>query len=599
MAQREGLAAAELRWAKLRLVQDHYRHFIDFLREVMGLLGYSTTELQEDIAAFMEHGPAWLMVQAGRGEAKTTIAAAFAVWCLIHDPSHRILIVSAGGSQANDISTLIVRIITTMPELECMCPDTTNGDRTSVEHFDVHYTLKGVDKSPSVKCLGITANLQGNRAHLLLADDIESTKNATTALQRAQLSHLTLDFSSIVTDTATGAVGRILWLGTPQTSDSIYTALPARGVTVRIWPHRYPNKEQVENYGEFLAPYLTRRMQRDPTLMTGGGFDGTQGKPTDPVLFGEEKLQKKEQDQGTSYFQLQHMLNTRLNDRLRYPLRTDQLVLLDAQEQVPLSIVRGMTPASLKACRVHEFGFSMQTAHNISLEVTKVAGTVAYVDPAGGGLNADETGYAITSFANGNIFARDIGGLPGGYAPEVMEELAKRIVAARATLVKIEKNMGYGAFREVFTPILMRVAHEAGHSIGTDEDYVTGHKERRIIATLEPIINQGRLIVSSQVIERDISDCQRYAAQHRQSYSFFHQLAKITKEAGSLVHDDRLDALEGAVRHWQELLQIDQQRQLEAERAAARRELMSDPLGHKRYTPPPTRQSSILSRYRQ
>lgn len=599
MAQREGLAAAQLRWAKLRMVQTHYRHFIDFLREVMMMLGYSTTEIQEDIAAFMEHGPAWLMVQAQRGEAKTTIASAFSVWCLIHDPAHRILIVSAGGSQASDISTLIVRIITTMPELACLRPDTTNGDRTSVEHFDVHYTLKGVDKSPSVKCLGITSNMQGNRAHLLLADDVESAKNSTTAVQRAQLSHLTLDFSSIVTDTATGAVGRILWLGTPQTSDSIYTALPARGVTVRIWPGRYPNKEQRENYGEYLAPLLQRRLDRDPSLGEDGGWDGSQGQPTDPVLFGEEKLQKKEQDQGTSYFQLQHMLNTRLNDRLRFPLRPLQLVLMDVGSSAPMAVVRGMTPASIVRRQVHGFAFDLQTPHSISQETTPLTGIMAYVDPAGGGLNGDETGYAVTAFCNGNVYLLDVGGVPGGYSPDTMEELAKRLVALKVSLVKIEKNMGYGAFREVFSPILARVAKDAGHSIGTDEDYVTGHKEKRIIATLEPIINQGRLIVSPRVIETDISDCERYAAQHRQSYSFFHQLAKITKDTGSLAHDDRVDAVEGAVRHWQELLQIDQQRQIEAQRKAEREEVLRDPLGYRRYDSPRSTQSSLLSRYRQ
>lgn len=86
---------------------------------------------------------------------------------MIHNPKFRILIVLAGGSQASDISTLIIRIIMNMDELECLRPDLRNGDRSSVEHFDVHYTLKGVDKSPSVKCLGITANLQGNRADLI------------------------------------------------------------------------------------------------------------------------------------------------------------------------------------------------------------------------------------------------------------------------------------------------------------------------------------------------------------------------------------------------------------------------------------------------
>jgi hypothetical protein len=591
MATKETAAASAVRWQKLEILQQHYREFTTFLPEVMGLLGFSTTEIQYDIAQYMAHGPQYLMVQAQRGQAKTTIAAAYSVWCLIQDPTYRVLIISAGGTQASEISTLIIRIIMTMPELECLHPDTNNGDRSSVDHFDVHYALKGVDKSPSVACVGITAQLQGKRADLLLADDVESTKNSTTAVQRAQLLHLTLDFVSI-------SMGRIIWLGTPQTSDSIYNTLPGRGVQIRIWPGRYPTQEQLDNYGDHLAPLLQRRMERNPALMVGGGVSSDQGQPTDPQLMDEAKLQAKELDQGTSYFQLQHMLNTRLVDRLRYPLKAEQLVAITCQNTMPISVVRGMTSASLKDFKVHGHGFKMQTPHELSKETAKFQGIIAYVDPAGGGANADETAYAVTAFLNGNIFLLDVGGLPGGYAPAVMQELAERVLHWRPSLVKIEKNMGFGAFREVFSPILAKVAKEMEHTCGTDEDYVTGQKEPRIIATLEPIINQGRLLVNPAVVERDAQDCQRYAAAQRLTYSFFFQLAKITKDRGALVHDDRLDAVEGAVRHWQDLLRIDQQRQVELQRQRERAEILRDPLGHHRYGSPEPRYQTMLSRYR-
>ena len=132
MSRRESPELALKRWDMLELVQGAYKTFTPFLHDVMTELGFTTTEIQEDIAEFLEYGPHYLMVQAQRGQAKTTITAAYAVWCLIHDPSYRVLIVSAGGTQANEISTLIVRIITTMDELECLRPDRTAGDRTSI-----------------------------------------------------------------------------------------------------------------------------------------------------------------------------------------------------------------------------------------------------------------------------------------------------------------------------------------------------------------------------------------------------------------------------------------------------------------------------------
>ena len=136
---RESIEESLVRWKELDVLRQHYAEFLPFLEDAMAFLGFSTTDIQADIASFLQYGPAYLMVQAQRGQAKTTITACFAVWCLIHDPKFRVLIVSAGGTQASEISTLIVRLIMNMVELECLRPDRNNGDRTSVEAFDVHY----------------------------------------------------------------------------------------------------------------------------------------------------------------------------------------------------------------------------------------------------------------------------------------------------------------------------------------------------------------------------------------------------------------------------------------------------------------------------
>lgn len=589
MAMKENAIAQALRWQKIGLVQEHYSEFVPFLREVMDLLGFSTSEIQEDIGKFLAYGPDYLMIQAQRSQAKTTIAAAYAVWHLIHFPHARILIMSAGGSQASDISTLIVRIIMTMDVLECMRPDTSNGDRSSVEHFDVHYTLKGIDKSPSVKCLGITANMQGNRADVLIADDIESQKNSYTQTMRAQLLEKTLDFSSICTN------GRIIWLGTPQSRDSIYNTLPGRGVTVRIWPGRYPTEEQESIYGDHLAPLLKRRMAADPSLRTGGGLDGRQGKAIEKDgsnYLDEHILQKKELDQGATWFQLQHMLNTRLSDALRYPLKTSQLVALAVARQAPLTVVRGMDTSKLMDFRVHEFGFKVSAPHSVSLEIKDFDGIIAYVDPAGGGINADETAYAVTGFLNGNVYLLAIGGVPGGYDVTTLENLAERIAMWQPNRLIIEKNMGFGAFREVFVPVMSK-----HHKCHIDDDMVTGQKELRIINTLEPVIGRGALIVNTAVFDMDADDCARYTAKDRLTYSLFYQMAKVTRDRGSLVHDDRLDALEGAVRYWQKMLAVDQEAFVKAQREAAFRELIADPMMKNRNTPPSARGASLFGKY--
>lgn len=162
----------EERFKNALILQEHYINFDDFLVDAMEYLGYKTTPMQLDIGRFMSDPNERLqMVMAQRGEAKTTIAAIYAVWSIIQRPSAIILIVSAGEQMSKQISGLIVRFITQWDILECYRPDIYYGDRTSVDAFDVHYSLKGINKSPSISNLSVGSNLAGNRADILIADD--------------------------------------------------------------------------------------------------------------------------------------------------------------------------------------------------------------------------------------------------------------------------------------------------------------------------------------------------------------------------------------------------------------------------------------------
>jgi hypothetical protein len=71
-------------------------------------------------------------------------------------------------------------------------------------------------------------------------------------------------------------------------------------------------------------------------------------------------------------------------------------------------------------------------------------------------------------------------------------------------------------------------------------------KERRIIDTLEPVMNQHRLVVDKRLFNMDFNSSDVPA------YQLFYQLTRITRDRGSLAHDDRLDALAIAVAYWVE-----------------------------------------------
>lgn len=580
MALRESAEQELIRKQKLDMLQEAYPTFLPFLIDFMVMLGFFVTPVQKLIAQFLEYGPLYRMVQAQRGQAKTTITAAYAIWRLIHNPQLAVLIISAGGKQANEISTLIVRAFNSWDVLECMRPDQSMGDRASVEAFDIHYNLKTLNKSPSVACTGITGNLQGKRAGLLIADDVESAKNSMTAVMREQLMLLTKDFTSIC------STGDIIYLGTPQTTESIYNSLPGRGFLVRIWPGRFPNAEQLEAYGDQLCPVFKKKMEERPELCSGYGMDGKQGAPVDPVILGEEFLNKKERDQGTAYFQLQHMLQTKLMDAMRKPLHLHKLILASLPGRdgdFPMTVTRDISTNNLVRLAVHQKPCVFGTSSGTSRESAKLQGVVFYIDPAGGGANGDETGFACTGFLNGNIFLLDWGGVPGGWNADVMKELADRVFAMRPNIVKIEKNFGYGAFREVWLPYLWKVYDTAGvNRPGVEDDMVHGQKERRIIDTLEPVIGRGSLVISDHLVKGDEDQTRRYPLQMQPTYSGFLQMLNITLDKDSLAHDDRLDALEGAVRHWQVWLAKDQEKAIIAQEKRRWEEWMKDPMQKKR-----------------
>lgn len=587
MRNKESADLALARWADLELLQSHYADFNTFLVDVIEeFMGFTCTEIQQDIGEWIAYGPQYRMVQAQRGQAKTTITAAFAVWRCIQDPTTRVLIISAGSDMATEIANWIIQIIMGMPELECLRPDRAAGDRAGVDAFDLHHSLKGPEKSPSIACIGITSNMQGKRADLLIADDIESSKNSQTATQRLRLHHLTLDFSSICSN------GDIVWLGTPQSIDSVYNTLPSRGTQIRIWPGRYPTEKEERDYDGFLAPLIADRLKANPKLRTGGGPTGERGQPVDPVLLGETALLKKETDQGAAYFNLQHMLSTKLADQDRYPLKLSQIRFLGwdtsadmlGTRQVPmnLSFVRTdeneITPP--EGWMLKDKIYRVQKAEDFgAIDKSKLH---MYVDPGGGGQNGDETAYAVTGFCAGRVYVFDIGAIPGGIEDEKLAPLVQVVKRWGVKVINIEQNFGNGALASVLRRLL---AVDLLTDVGVTDVWETGQKELRIIDCLEPVLGAGKLVIHEDLIQKDFLSIQKYASDNRGTYSLFWQLARITRDKKSLLHEDRLDALAGSVRYWVEALAQDDAK---ARAAAANKKyeaMMMNPKGDGRPMP--------------
>jgi hypothetical protein len=556
------------------MVASTFSDFAEFAEIGMRLLGYSITEMQLDIARYMadkSYGRK-KMVQAQRGEAKSTLAALYAVWCLIQDPQCRVLVVSGGESQASDVAILIIRIIQQWHLLCWLRPDPSKGDRKSYEKYDVHFDLKGLEKSASVSCEGITAALQGKRADVLVADDIETAKNSMTQTMRDTLLHLSKDFAAINTH------GETLYLGTPQTKDSIYKSLPQRGYHVRIWPGRYPNAEELIRYRTgTLAPTILDALELDPTLGTGCGLDATRGQPTDLGRYDEDALVEKELEFGPEGFGLQFMLDTTLSDALRTRIRLTDLIVGDYGSEVAPETVHwsSETRCVLKDLPPSLEHYTLYKPAASSDSYMDYQHKVMIIDPAGAG--GDEVAFAVGGVTNSYIHLMTVGGLRGGMTEANMDTILDVAVEFGVTDIKIEANMGHG----VVSSLMVGHCEKRGITdMGFEDFYAKGQKERRIIDTISPVTRRHKFVVHRRALEDDHKYCMLHPIEKRTVMSCFYQLANITYDRNSLAKDDRADAVQGIVMFLSKLLAVDDAKEATKRKDAASVDFIDNPMGY-------------------
>lgn len=520
-------------------IRNDFRVFLYLVWQHIGLP--DPTPLQYDIAKFLQHGPKKCCIQAFRGVGKSFITSAYVLWELLRDPQVKILVVSASKNRSDAFTTFTMRLIQEMPILAHLKPR--EEQRNSRIEFDVGPARP--DQSPSVKSVGITGQITGTRADIIIADDVEVLNNAATADMREKLMERIKEFSAVLKPLE---ASRIIYLGTPQTEDSIYGKLPET-FTTRIWPALMPTDQEAEKYGEALAPYV-RRLKTDT------------GSSTDPQRFSDMDLMSRMAEYGKSGFALQFMLNTSLSDTERYPLKVRDLIVMDSSvDRAPMKIewmpdpkreLKLLPNLAMAGDRFYQFA-----AH--SEQFSDYTGSVMSIDPSGRGK--DETGYAVVKMLNGYLHVRRCGGLPGGYENATLEQLARIAKDEKVNHVIIEANFGDGMYTELIKPVLSK-----SHPCMVEEVKHSTQKERRIIDTLEPVMNRHKLVVDRMVIEDDYRTAQAYEADNKYTKSLIYQLTRISYDKGSLKHDDRLDALAIAVAYWAERMAQDADKGLAHER---------------------------------
>lgn len=510
----------------IKQLEPYFKNFPLFVALVWKSIGLpKPTPVQVSIADTLQHPPSnRIIIEGFRGVAKSFITCAYCVWNLWRDPQIKVLIVSANKERADANATFVKKIINELPFLAHL--RAREGQRDTQNLFDVGPAKP--DHSPSVKSVGIKGQLTGSRADIIVSDDVEVLNNSFTQILRDQLFEAVKEYDAIIKP---GSQSRIIYLGTPQNEMSLYNELQDRGYKCIIFPARYPYDDKHRaTYGDRLAPIIANKYDSNPKKYAG--------KPTDPLRFNEEDLQRRELSYRKSGFMLQFMLDTTLSDADKYPLRLRDFIVGEFDmEEAPMKLTWLPDP-----CRVLDNktspclglrGDMFYRYHTASDTINKYAYKIMSIDPSSKGT--DECAYAVLYYLNGYIYLMETGGFKRGIEDTTFTKLAKVAKKWKVNEVVPESNYGGGMWTKLFTPFLQKEYP----SCSINETKSSGQKELRIVDTLDPVLRGHKLVTTPQCITLDYQT----RTDDDVKYCLFYQLTRITQDRGALIHDDRLDAL--------------------------------------------------------
>jgi hypothetical protein len=498
------------------------------------------TRAQLAMARYLQDGGNRIMLQCFRGLGKSWVTAAFVLWTLFCDRDKKIMVVSASKQRADDFSIFCQRCVLEFEWLAHLRPQD-DDQRWSRVSFDVAGCRPA--QSPSVKSVGIGGQLTGSRADLIVADDIETPNNSATDLMREKLLQLITEFESVLTPKKDS---RIIFLGTPQTTFTIYKTLHERSYIPMVWPARYP--KTLVGYEDTLAKELLADIERE-------GLDKLSWTPTD-TRFSEINLLEREQSMSRSNFMLQFMLDTSLSDALKFPLKLSDFSVMPLDPaKGPSEVIWGADKETLLDLPAVALPGDRWHRPKREGEFVPWGETIVAVDPSGRGK--DETVAVVLSQINGFLFIRDIFASQDGYSDKTLCEILRRAKRYSATTCLIESNFGDGAIME----LMRKHATEMKVGMNFEEVRATTRKEDRIIDTLEPVLNQHRLIIDQRLIDWDYRSNPDQAPEERLPRMLMYQLTRMCREKGAVKHDDRVDALALGVKYFQDVLAISAQQQ--------------------------------------
>lgn len=316
---------------------------------------YTTPSIHYRMAAWLQNswnrGDTRLLLTAFRASGKSTITGLFSAWVLWRDPDLRILVLAAEESLASKMVRNIRKIIEKHPLTRHLIP--TNPDQWAADRFTIN--RKKELRDPSVLSAGINSNVTGNRADIIIYDDVEVPNTCGTAEKRLSLRKRIRESNFILVPGGTQ-----LYIGTPHSYFSIYADAPK----VEL------DEEEVflPNYKRLSLPILDKK-----------------NKSIWPEQFSEKDIDILKKQAGPNYFDSQMMLR-------------------------PVNLLEGRLDVSLLQFYSSDLEYSeSQREIQLSINRKKLVSCSAWWDPSFGKISGDDSVFAVVyTDQEGNYYLHHI-----------------------------------------------------------------------------------------------------------------------------------------------------------------------------------------------
>lgn len=418
--------------------------------------GQETPKLHLEIASWL--GQKWLagdrrlLLLCFRSAGKSTLVGLFCAWLLFRQPDLRILILSAEYDLAKKMVRNVKNIVEHHPLTNDLIPE--RNLQWASDQFTVERRL--VLRDPSLLARGITSNITGSRADIVVCDDVEVPNTCRTPSRREELRDRLHEISYVLVPG-----GMQLYAGTPHSLHSIYAE-----TTSDRDPQIF-----LEGFDRLIIPLLDE-----------------QGKSRWPERFPEEGIDDLRRQTGPAKFQSQMMLRPAEDE----DVRLDPNCLLSYEDEL--------------VCREGN-GHSILTIGG-----RRMVSSIGWWDPSYGSPDRGDASVVAAMFLDddGGYWLHDIRYLVHDPArcEDVDEatQLCRQVADFTRELylpsITIETN-GLGRF---LPAMLRREINSLSYGCSVLEHVSHRSKDQRILDAFDPVLAAGALRVHSRIWQTPFID---------------------------------------------------------------------------------------------